>query len=30
MGPDGELYDSVMLDDGTHCTFAKVVPTIFD
>ena len=30
MGPDGELYDSIMLDDGTHCTFAKVVPTIFD
>mgnify|MGYP001826405032 CR=1 FL=1 len=30
MGPDGELYDSIMLDDGTHCAFAKVVPTIFD
>ena len=30
MGPNGELYDSIMLDDGTHCTFAKVVPTIFD
>jgi hypothetical protein len=29
-GPDGELYDSIMLDDGTHCTFAKVVPTVFD
>lgn len=27
---DGELYDSIMLDDGTHCTFAAVVPTIFD
>lgn len=30
MGPDGELYDSIMLDDGTHCTFARVIPTIFD
>ena len=30
VGADGELYDSLMLDDGTHCTFAKVVPTIFD
>jgi len=30
MGPDGELYDSIMLYEGTHCTFAKVVPTIFD
>jgi len=30
MGPDGELYDSIMLDDGTHCAFAEVVPTIFD
>jgi hypothetical protein len=30
MGPDGELYDSVMLDDGTHCAFAKVIPTVFD
>ena len=30
MGPDGELYNSIMLDDGTHCTFARVVPTIFD
>jgi hypothetical protein len=30
MGRDGELYDSIMLDDGTHCTFAKVVPTVFD
>jgi len=30
MGPDGELYDSIMLDDGTHCRFAEVVPTIFD
>jgi len=29
-GPDGDLYDSIMLDDGTHCTFAKVVPTVFD
>jgi hypothetical protein len=30
MGPDGELYDSVMLDDGTHCTFSRVVPTVLD
>jgi hypothetical protein len=30
MGRGGELYDSIMLDDGTHCAFAKVVPTIFD
>ena len=30
MGPDGDLYDSIMLDDGTHCAFAEVVPTIFD
>ena len=30
MGPDGEFYDSVMLDDGTHCAFAKVIPTVFD
>ena len=30
MGPDGELYDSIMLDDGTHCTFSEIVPTIFD
>lgn len=29
-GRDGELYDAIMLDDGTHCAFAKVVPTIFD
>ena len=29
-GVDGELYDSVMLDDGTHCAFAKVIPTVFD
>ena len=30
MGSDGELYDSIMLDDGTHCAFASVVPTVFD
>lgn len=30
MGPDGELYDSIMLDDGTHCAFARVFPTVFD
>ncbi len=27
---DGELYDSIMLDDGMHCEFARVVPTVFD
>ena len=30
MGRNGELYDSIMLDDGTHCAFAKVVPTVFE
>ena len=30
MGSDGDLYDSIMLDDGTHCTFAEVLPTVFD
>jgi hypothetical protein len=30
MSGDGELFDSIMLDDGTHCAFAKVVPTVFD
>jgi len=30
MGPDGDLYDSIMLDDGIHCSFARVIPTIFD
>ena len=30
VGSDGELYDSIMLDDGTHCAFAQVVPTVFD
>jgi hypothetical protein len=29
-GSDGALYDSIMLDDGTHCAFAQVVPTVFD
>ena len=27
---DGDLYESIMLDDGTHCEFARVVPTVFD
>jgi hypothetical protein len=27
---DGELYDSIMLDDGMHCEFARVIPTVFD
>ncbi len=26
----GELYDAIMLDDGTHCPFGRVVPTVFD
>ena len=30
MGTDGELYDSIMLEDGTECRFARVVPTVFD
>ena len=30
MGHDGELYDSIMLDDGTHCAFVRVMPTVFD
>jgi len=29
-GSGGELYDAVLLDDGTHCTFDRVVPTVFD
>lgn len=29
-GGDGELYGSIMLDDGTYCEFARVVPTVFD
>ncbi len=27
---DTELYDSIMLEDGTHCSFSRVVPTVFD
>ena len=27
---DGELYDSIMLDDGIHCEFSRVIPTVFD
>ena len=30
MGHDGELYGSIMLDDGTHCAFVRVMPTVFD
>ena len=30
VGSDGELYDSIMLEDGTRCRFARVVPTVFD
>ena len=29
-GSGGEIYDAVMLDDGTHCTFERVIPTVFD
>lgn len=29
-GSAGELYDAIMLDDGTHCSFERVVPTVFD
>lgn len=29
-GGGGELYDAIMLDDGTHCPFERVVPTVFD
>jgi hypothetical protein len=30
MSGDGNLYDSIMLDDGTHCLFESVIPTVFD
>jgi hypothetical protein len=29
-GSGGELYGAIMLDDGTHCPFERVVPTVFD
>lgn len=29
-GSGGELYEAIMLDDGTHCSFERVVPTVFD
>lgn len=29
-GSGGELYDAIMLDDGTHCPFERVIPTVFD
>jgi len=29
-GSGGELYDAIMLDDGTHCAFDRVIPTVFD
>jgi hypothetical protein len=29
-GSGGELYDAILLDDGTHCPFERVVPTVFD
>ena len=25
-----ERYDSILLEDGTRCYFARVVPTVFD
>ena len=27
---NGELYNSIMLDDGMQCEFARVIPTVFD
>lgn len=29
-GSGGEIYDAIMLDDGTHCRFERVTPTVFD
>ena len=29
-GSGGEIYDAIMLDDGTHCPFERVIPTVFD
>lgn len=29
-GSGGELYNAIMLDDGTYCPFERVVPTVFD
>jgi hypothetical protein len=29
-GSGGEIYDAIMLDDGTHCPFGRVTPTVFD
>jgi hypothetical protein len=29
-GIGGELYETLMLDHGTHCPFLRVVPTVFD
>jgi hypothetical protein len=29
-GSGGEIYDAIMLDDGTHCPFGRVIPTVFD
>jgi len=26
----GELFDAILLDDGTHCPFERVVPTVFN
>ena len=29
-GSGGEIYEAIMLDDGTHCPFERVIPTVFD
>ena len=29
-GSGGEIYEAIMLDDGTHCSFERVIPTVFD
>ena len=29
-GSGGELFNAIMLDDGTHCPFERVIPTVFD
>ena len=25
-----EVYDAIMLDNGAHCPFERVIPTVFD
>ena len=29
-GSGGEIYDAIMLDSGAHCSFERVIPTVFD